>query len=223
MKAEWLIQQDYSDLILFFNGWGMNARPFRSLESHHFDVLCFYDYRSLWDCLPIPLTHYKKIFVLAWSWGVRAASEILSSLNLPIHFSLAINGTLYPVHNHYGIPTAVFEKTLQRFNEKTYSHFIRRMFQSKDAYTHFEKDYPQRGLNELKEELLVFGEKQSPFHPKFSFQAAFIGQKDLIIPAQNQIYFWSQTSTLVKIGNTGHFPFFKWADWDTLLSECLHD
>jgi len=148
MKADWLIHKQRSKLILFFNGWGMDPRPFTHLSSKEYDLLCLYAYtpdaeKSFEEILP-SLDHYQSVVVIAWSWGVYMASKLLNNTSLSIEFSLAINGTLYPVDRHYGIPPLAFQKTFSNFSEKTYHLFLRRMFASKRIICNFKN--PNRVL-----------------------------------------------------------------------------
>ena len=51
MKSEWLHQAPAGELIIFCNGWGMDATPFQPLGARDYDVLMLFDYYDLsLDC-----------------------------------------------------------------------------------------------------------------------------------------------------------------------------
>ena len=46
MQYKWLNKQENKNLIVFFNGWGMDEKVVQHLKFCDFDVLTFYDYRT---------------------------------------------------------------------------------------------------------------------------------------------------------------------------------
>ena len=81
------------EALLFFAGWGMDETPFMHNLPPNKDLIICYDYRSL-DFDSTLLSTYDGIYVVAWSMGVWAASQVLPDSNLPLKQSIAINGTL---------------------------------------------------------------------------------------------------------------------------------
>ena len=47
MKYKWLNRRENKKIILFFNGWGMDENVVKHLDSEDYDVLMFFDYKTL--------------------------------------------------------------------------------------------------------------------------------------------------------------------------------
>ena len=94
------------EALLFFAGWGMDETPFMHNLPPNKDLIICYDYRSL-DFDSTLLSTYDGIYVVAWSMGVWAASQVLPDSNLPLKQSIAINGTPFPIDDMRGIPLKV--------------------------------------------------------------------------------------------------------------------
>ena len=76
------------EALLFFAGWGMDETPFMHNLPPNKDLIICYDYRSL-DFDSTLLSTYEGIYVVAWSMGVWAASQVLPDSNLPLKQSIA--------------------------------------------------------------------------------------------------------------------------------------
>jgi len=88
MKCEWLYRQHRERLILFCNGWGMDATPFQPLTATDVDVLMLFDYHDLRPVdgernNPAPdldlddlFRRYSHISLIAWSMGVWAGQQL---------------------------------------------------------------------------------------------------------------------------------------------------
>ena len=135
------------EALLFFAGWGMDETPFMHNLPPNKDLIICYDYRSL-DFDSTLLSTYEGIYVVAWSMGVWAASQVLPDSNLPLKQSIAINGTPFPIDDMRGIPPAIFEGTLNNLNEATLQKFRRRMCGSGSAFQAFLEIAPQRPVEE---------------------------------------------------------------------------
>ena len=82
MKYEWLNRENNSEIIVFFNGWGMDENIVSHLDFDGYDVLMFYDYNSLETDFDFSLLNkYSKRYLTAWSMGVMIAT-LLSLTNL---------------------------------------------------------------------------------------------------------------------------------------------
>lgn len=75
------------------------------------DYMICYDYRTL-DFDYSIFDRYRQVNVVAWSMGVWMGSLILSQVPRDKVFSLAFNGTTYPIDNLEGIPVKTFQATL---------------------------------------------------------------------------------------------------------------
>lgn len=212
MKCAFIHKEKNSEglrrLILFFLGWGMDERPFASLSRKGYDILVVWDYRES-DFSKLLFNGYDEICVVGWSFGVVEAARFISHFadSLPITRCVAVAGTLSPVDDQFGIPRAIFEGTLQGLSERNLQKFYRRMFLSGKEFQAFSVSVPQRGIEELSEELKAISERGS-FHADIMlFDAVYIPVDDRIIPAGNQKNAWSEHPN-VHFLQSGHMPDF---------------
>ena len=110
MKYKWLNKVNNDDLIVFFNGWGMDESVVSHLDFANHDLLMFYNYNSIETDFPFyELDKYSTKTLVAWSMGVMTAS--LFDINYD--YKVAINGTLKPIDNMYGIPVRIYDLAKQ--------------------------------------------------------------------------------------------------------------
>ena len=218
MKLQWLIKNNKSNLIIFFNGWAMDAKPFEFLGSDDFDVLMLCDYRDFNIDLKQLTEGYSRVCVVAWSMGVWAAGLFLGKIpNLSV--SIAINGTGLPVDADYGIAPRMFDMTYRTLSEKTRAHFYKNMFSSDEEFDLFMQAQPHRSVEEQKEELALIKElylKQSKVENKFDI--AIVGKDDKIIPSKNQLNYWNSCAISPIVEDMAHHIFYKFTKWDEVIS-----
>ena len=201
MKQYFIIKNNQKHLLLFFAGWGMDETPFLTIHPTDKDWMICYDYRSLAFDTDL-LETYSQITLIAWSMGVWAASQIMKQYpHLPVSQSIAINGTLYPIHETKGIAHSIFDGTLQGLNEQTLQKFQRRMCGSIADYKTFQTISPQRPMEELKEELAAIQQQYLSLPPSdFKWQKAIIGKGDRIFLPDNQYLAWeNQVDSLEQV------------------------
>jgi biotin synthesis protein BioG len=194
MKHYWLHKNNHNRLILFFCGWANDPHPFLKLKDDACDVLMFYDYRNFETDLDIKaiVAGYEETHVLAWSIGVFVANTLLQ--NIPLISATAVNGTLKAIDDHFGIPPAIFEGTIQNFSERNRDKFFRRMCVNPEAIAYFSENKPQRELQEQLEELQTLQNEVMNAKPQHNiFDSAIIGRQDSVFPPQNMIHFWTET------------------------------
>lgn len=237
MKSEWLHRNGSRRLIVFCNGWGMDGTPFGALTAKDYDVLMFYDYRDESESPDFDevFRPYRDISLVAWSMGVAAAQYLFSLWGGAFIRGIAINGTPFPVHDLYGIPSRIFEKTRsalagdetvregERSKEDTLCRFYQGMFTSEDEYLGFIAERPKRSFENIQEELLSLetlseGLAEIPYN--VCYDSVLISSKDRIFPTKNQHRFWKSAMAMnidVTEIESGHFPFFKWRSWEEVL------
>ena len=200
MKCTMLAQQGASTLAVFFTGWGMDARPFarigQSAHVRHCDVALCYDYTDMQ--LPLPAcSGYAAVQVWAWSLGVYAASVVLAATNLPITRAVAINGTLFPVDDTRGIPTATYDATLRALTGEAAASVLERFTRRMCGryYADFTAHMPARSLTSLRDELAAVkahaATRQS--RPYTAWNLAVLSRKDRIFPIANLRRAWADT------------------------------
>lgn len=226
MKWQWITHTHSPNLILFFNGWGMDQRIVSHLhtDAEH-DVLMVYDYRDLTvtvDACP-DLTMYREIDVLAWSMGVWAYARIQDQLHVPVRKAIALNGTPCPIDDVWGISAAVYNATVRHFDEIGRKKFFRRMCGSREGMRWFEPHQPQRSLEDQRQELLAiqhFATRQTASTAPFT--CALIGRHDKIIPTQHQLNYWQGTVDYTII-DSPHCAFWRWNSWKEIFDNVTTD
>jgi biotin synthesis protein BioG len=226
MKTTWLRKEGGEELLLFFNGWGMDRRLADHLlgeslsEGFSPDLLLCHDYSTL---EPDPgvmseVSQYNRITVVAWSFGVWAAHHTELP---PIASAIAINGTLHPVNSEKGINHQVFQATLATWSEENRSRFNRRMCGSGEVLAFFSLMSPERGaadqraeLERLQEHVLTQGSTNGA---AWKYDHAIIGGRDLVFPAEQQYNAWRGVSQTV-IADMPHFPFFHFRNLQEVLA-----
>ena len=229
MKTVWLRKEGAEELLLFFNGWGMDYRIAAHLLHESLttdfspDFLVCYDYRTL---EPEPsfikeLRRYDSITLIAWSFGVWVAQHI----ELPaLECAIAINGTLHPVDAEQGIPPEVFQATLSTYSEENRDRFNRRMCGSREALALFSTISPERKTSDQLEELERLQEYQSIEEYRtgiasWHYNHAIIGGKDLVFPAKQQFAAWKGIPQTI-IADMPHFPFLHFINLQEVLACC---
>lgn len=220
MKLEWLHSAGRDRLIVFCAGWGMDATPFAPLASEHYDVLLGFDYSTEAKKTDIEklAACYQSIYLVSWSMGVVNAQKAFAGSVDHFERTIAINGTLHPVHDDFGIPVAVCQATLRNMREETLLKFYRRMCRSSAVLEKFLQNRPKRSFESIHHELQVIVENASiPVEGQSIYTDVVVATDDRIIPSDNQERFWHDSKVLSLQG--AHFPFYIWKSWDELMRE----
>lgn len=232
MKRLFLRRGGYSRLIVFFSGWGMDERPFAHLAgrgglAHVFgqpsspigrkisqtpdaDFLLCYDYTVPEDRHEFEeiLAPYERVSLAAFSLGVWAAAESLDASGISFDDAVAINGTLRPVDAEYGIPPELFERTGEKWSEKTRARFYRRMCGDAKTLEYFLARGPARSIESQRAELLAVGRRISSGGVRTGpFRRAFIGSGDRVFPPEAQRRFWETQGVEIVESTAPHYPF----------------
>jgi biotin synthesis protein BioG len=225
MKAEWIVRNDSRDLLLFFNGWGMDRRVADWLVSawpgDERDIAVLYDYRDL--TLPAwlgeAMAEARSLDLVAWSLGVWAAANARLE---KIDRAVAINGTPTPVDAERGIPPEIFAGTLEGWNDANRKRFERRMTGGIPPEI-VEASRSDRAAADQQAELRSIGEAVAGFpsgsSAPWKFSKALTGGRDLIFSAENQRRAWREAGVRVtEITAMPHFPFTHIAGWRELFA-----
>lgn len=199
-------------LLLFFSGWGSEPCMFSNgIEgSAAYDILMLWDYRDMDFDLGI-LNGYNEVRVLAWSMGVWAAGKALGGADMVNGLRLAVNGTPFPVDDSKGIPTAIFDGTLNGLSERTLAKFRRRMCGSTEALEQLLSCGLTRSVDELREELAAIRETEcSAVHETcdtghFFWSHAIVGARDMIFPSANQKLAWESSDVPSTLKDIPHY------------------
>lgn len=244
------LKEDEYDVIICYN--------FTRLD---FDVCNTFECKSgeLHPQCPLLNTfnRYREINIITWGFGVWIASitfdrylEHLKPLGRfrtlrllkKIRRSVAVNGTLCPVSNTWGIKQKVFNNTLKSLEQETregiatnesatLQNFVKKMCGNKGTLNRFMAQVPQRALEDIYNELLAIKENYI-FSNAIFWNKVIICDKDTIIPAKNQSAFWEEYEINIDTSNklafnandfkiehieAYHYPFFKWNNWSEIL------
>ena len=212
MQFNWLNQQNNPSLILFFNGWGMDACAVSSLACDGFDLLEINDYST-----PTPLPafqEYDQTILIAWSLGLIAAAQS----GIKADLAIAVNGTLRPIDDRLGIPPAIFQGTIDNWHERGRNKFNRRMCGDRETLAHFSRTPPARSIEAQQQELIAIRNnvKTQP-EPTNIFDIAIISSGDRIVPPAAQNAYWTEQQTAFITLDAPHYLFNRWHSWKELI------
>ena len=203
MRYKWLNEENNSKLIVFFNGWGMDESIVNHLSFDGYDVLMFYDYNTLDTDFDFSfLEKYKEKHLVAWSMGVMIASIF----DIKYTSSVAVNGTLKPIDNNFGIPVRIYDLTIRGFTPEGAKKFIRNMYETEPPKLDIKREFSNQ-----KSELEIL--KTYTANQNFKYTKVIISDNDKIIPTKNQITFWEKEPNI----RCGHAVFHLFKNWGELL------
>ncbi len=203
MKYKWLNQKNNSKIIVFFNGWGMDENVVNHLNPETYDIIMFYDYNNLDTDFDFKIINsYKQKHLIAWSMGVMIATLFKQDYDS----KTAINGTIFPINNEYGIPERIYDLTIKGFNEKGAKKFINNMFLEDPPSFEIKRE-----IENQKNELIAL--KKYKGNENFKYTRVILSSDDKIIPTKNQINYWKIEPNIIS----GHCPFFQLKSWSELL------
>ncbi|MGH7018247.1 MAG: pimeloyl-ACP methyl esterase BioG family protein [Brevundimonas sp.] len=205
MKTRWLQRHGADELILVFGGWALGAAPFAHLGGAA-DVLLLGDYRTL-DFDLESLRQYARRSLIAYSFGVAAAGQVLASGELDFDHKIAVCGSLHPADERLGIPPERVRQTADQLTEANLRQFARRAGSSLPEHS----DIPA-----LQDELFAVIARGSAPDP--GFDRIWLARSDRIFPPENLDAAWRDQADRVRWLETGHNPFAAFADWSDLLA-----
>ncbi|WP_440210691.1 DUF452 family protein [Actinobacillus pleuropneumoniae] len=216
MKTK-LISTQQANLIIYFAGWGTPASVVSHLAlPNGYDLLICYDYQDL-NFPAFDFSRYQTVRLVAWSMGVWVAEKVLPEINLAS--ATAINGTLFPKHDLWGIPLQIFDGTLQILNAENRLKFERRMCGDKQLLNVYLALPEQRSLAEIHHELEVLNTaiEANLVTPKLHWTNVIIGEKDRIFSAQNQLAFWQDKKVrMTHLSKGEHYLWQHFSEWEQL-------
>lgn len=201
MQYKWLNKSDNKNLIVFFNGWGMNEKAISHLSAGNYDVLEFDDYRTF-EMPEFDFSNYEKKYLIAWSMGVYVSNYFYNRFKDFDSFT-AINGTQKPIDDNFGIPVAVYNLTVENFNDKSCEKFLKKISSALEPCG--------RSTQELKQELISI--RDLKVEKLLKFNRIIVSLKDRIIPCKNQMNYWHSAQMFDK----GHYIFDLYTKWEELL------
>lgn len=223
MTCTWLHRRRASVCVVFFAGWGMDARPFAPLSAGGVDVCMLSGYQKVEAPNMMQLHEYEEVVLLAWSFGVWMAAQVCTwQLRAGCSDMIALAGTLKPVDAQLGLAPEQFEAVLANFDETVLVKFYGSMFDEEAHSALFLKNRPRRELADLKREL-AFLHRESLAAPVAldMFTQHIVTSRDRIFPGRNQTRSWGREN--VRVLQWPHFPFYHFATWGELLAALRAD
>lgn len=201
------------ELILFFNGWAMDEKPFVPLKSN-FDILFIYDYTDLNLNLDLDFSKYKKINLMAFSAGAFMAAY-LNNLLPVIDFKIAINGTLNMLDEIQGVPQDMFN-VMENLNLDNVLDFRKKVIETEREFHLFNKYQPDRNLQSSMDELFALKKYfTKPIY--FDYDKIIVGKNDRILPTKNQLKAWNNHNNVCQTEG-GHFLFYNFSNFEELIN-----
>ncbi len=189
MQHVFLQKNGCEHLTVFFAGWGMDENPFLDFRAPESDLLICFNYTNL-DFNSALLEAYKRVRVVAWSLGVWAASVLMAKIPRFAADAIAVNGTPFPVDETRGIPSSIFQGTLQGLSNANLARFERRMCGDAATLAIYTRVHPKRSIASLVEELAWIGRESAAHTVSPQFKRAIVGKRDAIFTCDNQENAW---------------------------------
>ena len=223
MRALWLHRQGAERCLLFFAGWGMDARPFAPLASGGVDALMIHSYRGLELPELASLRDYAEVTLLAWSFGVWVAARTADAELLGrCRERIALGGTLHPVDEKRGLSPDRFAAVLADFDEARLAEFYAAMFDDPAHLALFRANRPDRPLPDLRAELAFLHDASlSAPEPSDIFTRRIVTARDRIFSGRNQFRAWGREG--VRGEPWPHFPFYRFGSWGELIDALCGD
>lgn len=208
-------------LILIYSGWSTDVDFYRHIKRVGWDVGVVTDYSDMnLDCSF--LDDYSTVWVFAWSLGVKAASVSLPVERISAAF--AINGTLHPYSDTLGIPTAIYDGTMDGLNPRNLMKFQMRMVGDRSKYNDLfaNVDYNDK-IDVLRGELKVIRDCRFEVS-KLPWRKAFISEDDRIFPYSNMKDSWVNEGVECSTIKGAHYiDLQQVVSWVVPDVECLAD
>ncbi|MDE6811482.1 MAG: DUF452 family protein [Muribaculaceae bacterium] len=189
-------------LILIFAGWSTTPSFYQGLHSDGWDIAVVWNYSSL-ELDTSFIDNYNTVFIIGWSLGVAAAAHAASTSLPPekIGAAFAVNGTLLPSDDRFGIPCSIYEATRAGLNARNLLKFTGRMgYNPKDTINPEatgKEDISNSDYDELAHELEIIRDKASS--GDLPWKRIYISEGDRIFPPENMIEFWTQHQSGAQI------------------------
>jgi biotin synthesis protein BioG len=152
--------------------------------------------------------------------GVWAGQQVFSEYKDAFSAAIAINGTLSPIDDQYGIAPETIRATIDNFDEKGRKKFYQRMCRERKLLKAFLKHQPKRDLEDQKNELIALQNRVKPVADISQlYTNVIVATDDYIMPTRNQLQFWPEKR--VKKVDGSHFLFYSFGSWDELLNGWL--
>lgn len=206
MELTWLVQQGGRDVVIFMLGWASTPNTVCHIHPPGYDVLAVSNYTELRPLRAADFAAYRRIYLVAWSFGVWVAEQCCREL--PLHRAIALNGTPFPTDERYGMRLRAALRAMKMAARSGRPPAAQPAMPA--------GQFPERSADEKVAELERLAEwsrQRSGAH--LTWHTAYIADRDEIYPSENMWAYW-QTVGLGTGVSGGHYPF---ADTALILQE----
>ncbi|WP_294703326.1 pimeloyl-ACP methyl esterase BioG family protein [uncultured Fusobacterium sp.] len=198
------------NLILFFNGWGMDERVIEDVaipKNYKLEVINFpYEVNTEFE-------KYNEIILIGWSFGCYYLTKWLTLNREMLNMSkvkkiVAINGN-GEIIGKFGITPKIFEFTLSTLTPDSLLKFYKNMGIKDDFKV------PKKEFEKIKYELEYFKNNYEPL--KNIFTEAIIGKEDKIVQYARQKKYCEIEKIFYKELEIGHYPFDFIKNWGEII------
>ncbi len=204
MEKVWLKREGNPDLVLYMLGWAATPNAVLHIDPPGCDVLACYDYRSLEPLAAAEFSHYRRIYLFAWSFGVWVAEQCCREL--PLCRAVALNGTPFPVDERYGMRLRAVQRSMRARAKHGGANAFDDGTQTGVRYAPkgpFADRSIEEQIREL-EQLAEWSHADSAAH--LHWDAAFIGDKDEVFPPERMRAWWHSVGLGTEFASY-HYPF----------------
>ncbi len=204
MEQTWLWREGSDTLVLFMLGWAATPNAVHHIPLPGCDVLACYDYRSFAPLAAADFAGYRRISLFAWSYGVWVAEQCCREL--PLHRTVALNGTPFPVHAQYGMRLRVVQRSMRAMAK---AGIEKNPFNDGSQQGRYmpEGPYPERSIAEKIAELDHLAERSTAEAGAYlHWDAAYIADKDEIFPPAHLRAYWGSVGLGTEFSGY-HYPF----------------
>ena len=164
----------------------------------------------------ILLDEYEEIVLIAWSMGVWAGQQLFCSVASKFKAAIAVNGTLRPIDDQFGIREDVVQATLDNLDEKQRLKFYYRMCRNRVLYRRFLDNQPLRNIENQKDELAaLLKSTRNQSIEESIYDCAIVSERDLVMPTKSQLNYWPEK--MVHRVDGSHFLFYDFSSWDEII------
>ncbi|MFI3263507.1 MAG: DUF452 family protein [Rikenellaceae bacterium] len=207
MQSKWIKKDSNDTLVLMFMGWACDEGMLESVNFEHCDMLSFFDYSGDLSKVEVEdYSKYKRVVLLAWSFGVWVSDFLFASGKLPrVDAAMAMNGTVTPIHKTHGIHPTNFRLTVKGLERVGLSKFYDKI-STENPINQCTRDIKVQ-IDELKN---LEQWSLHEYNSTLKWDLALIGYKDSIFNPKNMQNYWNSVGTQIINGESiEHYPFNK--------------
>lgn len=195
MNRTWLTQRGAPDVVIIMLGWAATPQAVMHLQLPGCDVLAVHHYTDGLEPLrAAEFAAYRRVYLVAWSYGVWAAEQCCREL--PLHRAIAFNGTPFPADERYGMRLRASLRAMQAAAHGS-------LPTPAELPGPYPEPTPAEKLAELTR-LAEWSRRDSAAHLRW--HAAYIADQDEIFPPARMRAYWQSVGLGTEYSGR-HYPF----------------